>query len=322
MKSRRYKTAVGVFVLGAVTLFVIGLLLLTTRRFFSADTEYVLYFESSVNGLSIGAPVVLRGVPMGSVTRINLVADAQEGSVTIPVFIRIDANSILNSDGAAGVSEEAEQQMMRSMVARGLRAGLQMQSLLTGNYAVGLDFHPETTPCYRSSNPELEIPTISSPIDALQRALVKVPLEDMLQSLHDILLNFSFALSDGKLREGIAAFTGTFAEVQKLLLNQELLKTASDTLAQLDETARTLREQAPEAMKSFRDAMRALEDSATQLRRAADSAEDIVRRDSPTVADLRHMLQESAAAARAMRSLVNMLEYSPESLLQGRKGAR
>ncbi|MDR2744560.1 MAG: MlaD family protein, partial [Desulfovibrio sp.] len=182
MKSQRYKTAVGVFVLGAVALFAIGLILLTTRRFFSDETEYILYFDSSVNGLSIGAPVVFRGVPLGSVTRINLVADDREGSVTIPVFISINAGSIMLSDGIAGVSEEFEQQMIRSMVGRGLRARLHLQSLITGKYVIDLDFYPETEPRYRASNTEIEIPTVPSSIDAFQRARSNMPLERMVQS--------------------------------------------------------------------------------------------------------------------------------------------
>ncbi|MDR3358004.1 MAG: MlaD family protein [Desulfovibrio sp.] len=322
MKLQRNKTTVGIFVLGAVALFAIGLVLLTTRRFFSDETEYILYFDSSVSGLSIGAPVVFRGVPLGSVRRINLVADAQEGSVTIPVFISINAGSIMLSDGVAGVSEEFEQQMIRSMVGRGLRACLHLQSLITGKYAVELDFYPESKPRYRASNTEFEIPTIPSSIDAFQRVLSKMPLERLVQSLDNILFNLADALADGKLRDGIAAFAGTFAETEKLLREANLPETLTGTLTRLDEAAKTVQEQAPASLLAFREAMRALADSAAQLRRAADSAEDIVRPDSSTVADLRRLLQEGEAAARALRALANMLERNPESLLQGRKGAR
>jgi paraquat-inducible protein B len=323
MKSQRHKTAVGVFTLGAVALFAVGLVLLTTRRFFSDDTEYILYFDSSVAGLSIGAPVVFRGVPLGSVTRINLVADAQGGSVTIPVFISINAGSIMLSDGVAGVSEEVEQRMIRSMVVdRGLRAQLRLQSLITGKYVVELDFYPETKPRYRSSNVDLEIPTAPSSMDAFQRALSKMPLERLMQSLDDILFNLADALSDGKLKDGIAAFAGAFAELEKLIGEADLSKMLTDTLTHLDGAARVVQEQMPASLHSFRETMRALADSAAQLRRAANSAEAAVGRDSPALADLRRLLQEGEAAARALRALAGMLERNPEALLQGRKGAR
>jgi paraquat-inducible protein B len=149
-----------------------------------------------------------------------------------------------------------------------------------------------------------------------------MPLERLVQSLDDILLNLADAFSGGKLKDGIAAFAGTFAEMEKLLGEADLLKAVTDTLAHLDDVARMVQEQAPASLHSFREAMRALADSAAQLRQAANSAEDIVRRDSPTIVDLRRLLQEGEAAARALRALANTLERNPESLLQGRKGAR
>lgn len=319
MNAQRYKTAVGAFVLGGFVLFVAGLLLLSTRRFFSDDTEYVLYFDGSVSGLSIGAPVVFRGVPMGSVTHINLVADEQEQNVAIPVFIRIDEKTIMRNDSVAGVTENFEQAMVRRMVDRGMRARLQLQSFVTGKYCIELDFHPETTPLYRSATPELEIPTVPSPIDALQRALAKVPLEQILHSLDVVLSDLVLALSDGKLKQGIAAFADTFTQTQKLLQNGEVIKTANDALTQIDGAARIVREQTPEAMKAFREAMRALAETVAQLRHVADSAEALVRRDSPTVHDLRRLLQEGASAARSLRNLADMLEHNPEVLVRGRK---
>ena len=178
MTSQAYKTTVGAFVLGGIALFALGVILLGGGRLFSSDVEYVLYFDGSVSGLSIGAPVVFRGVPMGSVTQISLVANSRDSNVTIPVLIRIDEKSFVRSSGT-GVSESFQQEIIRRMVQRGLRARLQLQSLITGQYRVELDFYPDTPANFRSSTPDLEIPTVPSPIDTLQRTLAKLPLEQM-----------------------------------------------------------------------------------------------------------------------------------------------
>ncbi|MDO5483574.1 MAG: MlaD family protein, partial [Desulfovibrionaceae bacterium] len=242
MSSHASKTAVGAFVLGGIALLVLAIVLLGGNNLFNDDAEYVLYFDGSVSGLSVGAPVVFRGVPLGSVTRISLVVrpsgftsktdNLQNASpaslVTIPVYIRIDKKSLMRSSGG-GFSEEMQQKILRCMVQDGLRARLQLQSMITGQYRIELDFHPDSPATFHSATPDLEIPTLPSPIDTLQRSLAKLPLEEMAYSLNAILSSLSHALADDKLKEGIAAFADSFAEVQKILTASPLRTALDDT---------------------------------------------------------------------------------------------
>ena len=250
---------------------------------------------------------------MGSVTQISLVANSRDSNVTIPVHIRIDEKSIVRA-GGRGISEAFQQEIVRRMVQRGLRARLQLQSLITGQYRIELDFHPDTPANFRSSTPDLEIPTIPSPIDTLQRTLAKLPLEQMVHSLDSILEDLAQALADGKLKEGIAAFAGTFAEAQRMLKDSPL--------RQIDGAARAVRQELPGALVAFREAMTNMAQAADQLRRVSGSAQDVLGRDSPAMNDLRRLLKESTAAARALRDLADLLERNPEALLKGRKGTR
>src|SRR5438876_1225531 len=55
-------TVVGVFVLGAIVLAVIGVMVFGSGRFFRHTQEFVMYFDRSVNGLRVGAPVKFKGV--------------------------------------------------------------------------------------------------------------------------------------------------------------------------------------------------------------------------------------------------------------------
>lgn len=321
MTPQLYKTTVGAFVVGGIVLFTLGIILLGGGRLFSNDVEYVLYFDGSVSGLSMGAPVVFRGVPMGSVTQISLVANARDSNVTIPVTIRIDERSFIRSSGRS-LSEAAQQEIIRRMVERGLRARLQLQSLITGQYRVELDFFPDTPMNFRSSTPDLEIPTVPSPIDTLQRTLARLPIEQLTASLASILENVSAAVDNGKLKAGVEAFAATFAETQRILSDSPLRHALENTLQQVDGASRAMQKELPGALAAFHTAMDNMSQASERLRRVADSAEGTLGRDSPTMNDVRRLLKESIAAVRALRNLADMLERNPEALLKGRQGKR
>lgn len=321
MTPQVYKTLVGAFVVGGLALFTLGVILLGGGRLFSNDVQYVLYFDGSVSGLSIGAPVVFRGVPMGSVTQISLVANARDSNVTIPVTIRIDERSFIRASGRA-LSESAQQEIIRRMVERGLRARLQLQSLITGQYRVELDFFPDTPMNFRSATPDLEIPTVPSPIDTLQRTLARIPLDQLAGTLSNILENISAAVDNGKLKAAIEAFTGTFTQTQQLLTDSPLRHSLENTLNQVDGASRAMQKELPGALASFHSAMDNLAKAAERLRGVADSAEGTLGRDSPTMNQVRRLLTESIAAVRSLRNLADMLERNPEALLKGRQGKR
>lgn len=321
MTAQSSKTLVGAFVLLGLALFTLGIVLLGGGRLFGSALKYVLYFDGSVSGLSMGAPVVFRGVPMGSVTQISLVANARDSNVTIPVTIRIDQNSFIRSDGRS-LSESAQQDIIQHMVERGLRARLQLQSLITGQYRVELDFFPDTPMNFRSSTPSMEIPTVPSPIDTIQRTLAKMPIDQMAASLASILENVSEALDKGKLKAGIEAFTSAFAEAQRLLGDSPIRNALENTLKQMDSASSSIQKELPEALSTFRAAMQSMAQASDKLRLLANSAENTIGRDSPTMNELHRLLKESISAARSLRNLADLLERNPEALLKGRQGKR
>lgn len=314
------KTAVGAFVLCALTLFVLSILWLGGSRLFSNDMEYVLYFDGSVSGLSTGAPVVFRGVPMGSVTRINLVANARDSNVTIPVYIRIDERSFVLAKNASAPGEGFHEEIIRRMVQRGMRARLQLQSLITGQYRIELDFYPGSPANFRSSTPEDEIPTIPSPMDTLQSTIQRLPLERMAASLNTVLQNLANALEQNRLERGLTAFADTFEEMRDLLRTSPMRLHAEQIMQNMDTASGAVERELPATLLAFRQAMENMAVAAQQLRAATASAQGVLGRDSPAMADLRRMLKEGSDAARALRTLADMLERNPEALLKGRQG--
>src|SRR4029453_17973604 len=87
--NRANPKLIGAFVVGAVALVVIGVLLLGGAKFLSEKRTFVAYFEGSVKGLNVGAPVEFQGVRVGSVTNIQLQFLTAEKGFRIPVFLQL-----------------------------------------------------------------------------------------------------------------------------------------------------------------------------------------------------------------------------------------
>ena len=139
MSKQANKTVIGIFVVGAIALVVIAIVLLGSGKFFKQTLRAVCYFEGSVGGLNIGAPVVFRGVKIGSVTDVLLRADSTKLTFTIPVYIEIEPDKFT----VVGARPKQLGQNLKTFIDRGLRATLEMQSIVTGQMQVGLDFYPD-----------------------------------------------------------------------------------------------------------------------------------------------------------------------------------
>ena len=88
MSSKANPTAIGAFVIGALAIAIGGVVALGGGKFFKDTTTYVMFFDSSVSGLRVGAPVEFRGVNVGSVTKI-LGTIGEDLEIQIPVYVEI-----------------------------------------------------------------------------------------------------------------------------------------------------------------------------------------------------------------------------------------
>ena len=319
----KYTKTIGFFTIIGIALFLAGIFYLGGKKLFSSKSEYVLYFERSVSGLSIGAPVVFRGVPLGSVTRISLVFDPRSSTVTIPVYIHLDEDSIVRKSGR-GIPEVYHDSIVRQMVQNGLRAKLQMQSLVTGQYRIELDYQKNSTPIFRSSNPNYEIPTVPSPIDQLEQNLSQIPIREISKAFQNILLSLSNALQDGEeLKAGIASFHGSFAAIEQLVNSAKPLVTkAEDILQKVDNAAGGVNKELPAILASLKRTLEELSATSVKIKQISIFAQSLMSQNSPAAQDLRRLLKEAGDAARSFHNLADLLNRNPEALFSGKRGAR
>ena len=146
-------TLIGAFVIGAVVIVLLAVGMFGSGRLWREVRTNVVYFSGSVKGLTIGSPVMFRGVPIGQVKDIRVICDTRDLTLRIPVLIETEIDKIqavgdAQSEAAGGAAED----FMQLLVKRGLRAQLQMQSLVTGQLFVQLDFFPQNVAHYAGKN--------------------------------------------------------------------------------------------------------------------------------------------------------------------------
>ncbi len=321
MKKTNKKARIGGFILGAVIFLTICLITLGGRDIFSEQESYVLYFDGSVNGLSLGAAVVFRGVPLGKVTQIQLVANPRSEEVTIPVHISINANSMVMHGDAEEVSEKSRALLIQRMIQRGLRARLHMRSFVTGQYEVELDFFPATPARYHSADHSLEIPTIPSTFDEIQRTFANLPLESMSRSLSAALDGLAKLTTSQDLHDAIKSLSLTLNNAAELTSGAKALRDdLQRTINSLGDTSATLDQQLPQAIAAFQLTMASFSAVANELKQTVSATNKIISPNSKTLQELHLTLDEIAKMARSFRELANLLEQKPESLLRGKGG--
>ncbi|MGB4499158.1 MAG: MlaD family protein [Methylococcaceae bacterium] len=156
----------------------------STQISYSNTLNYVMYFNGSVRGLTEGAPVQLRGYPVGKVLSIRLELDEKMADIRIPVIVELQPERITEINPNTKISP---QEMVKQLIDKGLRAQLQTGSLLTGQLLVDLDFYPKSK-LELSSRQSFypEFPTTASSLDQFTHSaniimdkIAKLPLENL-----------------------------------------------------------------------------------------------------------------------------------------------
>ena len=107
------------------------------KSVFTPDHRCLVFFDQSVRGLSPGAPVEFRGIPLGRVVEISF-EHSPVGDSRVPVLIEIDTETL--SSAVEDIKDQG--QILSESVRRGLRAKLSTGSLITGALYIDLDFVP------------------------------------------------------------------------------------------------------------------------------------------------------------------------------------
>jgi paraquat-inducible protein B len=349
MGKKTNPTAVGAFVLGGVALGILALGILGGGSFGQRSERYVLFFEGSVNGLREGAPVTFRGVRVGTVKEVALKVGKGADSIAIPVYIEFEPGRISDGQGREGAFADGTSEYIEELVAQGLKAQLQMQSFVTGQLQVELDFFPDQEPRLTGMEPgHPELPTVASPLEQISQKVEEMPITEIVNQIARITSGLDSLINSQRAETAMEELTQSLEQLRGLLAQAgeelpEFMERLNRTIDNLDRLAVTAESSVEELTPATRDALGSIEglarleagrpaELARKLSSLLDRAEEtldeaqgtfsaLTRATEPETA-LGHKIHEMAGelgeAARSVRVLADYLERHPEALVHGK----
>ena len=341
MKRKAHPTRIGLFMLGALALLVAAVVVVSGGGLFATRERARAHFEGSVYGLQLGAPVVFRGVRLGSVVGIGVVYQGQPGRYAIPVDVEIERDKISAvNGGGAGVT-------VADLVAQGLSAQLSTQSLLTGLLYVDLDLRPGLPAARAAVGPLPEIPTVASPIQALQKQVQQLDLQRLLADVSAVAAGARQWMADPQLRQTVDELALAGAELRKVLakVDQRVGPLADAVQGTLGATRRTAEQwggavdrvggavdrvgraadsvnntmaRVDQLADAAQPTLQSVQRAADDLARTAAALRSATSEDSGLLPQFERAAQDIARASRAVRDLADLLERQPEALIRGR----
>ncbi len=328
--SKKASTAmIGAFVIGAAILSVVGILAFGSGVLFKHTDDFILYFEGDLTGLSVGAPVVFRGVRVGQVKSISVIYEVAELTFHIPVIIETDPARFHEiSPKGFERKHEMEAEELAQLIEAGLRGQLSLQSLVTGQLAVSLDILPDTPVKMRGDGSMQEIPTVPSSFERLASALRKLDLPKLAENINRVVEDIGDFIDEGGMRELVQDIRFAAQEAGSLanelrgrtaVITDEFQKTAQTARGLMDSIDNQVDPVAGEAVKTLKEIRKAMVQAEEALVKIEHLAADYSA-DSDFGYELSTALNEIAATARSVRALTDMLQQQPDALLRG-KGA-
>ena len=324
MARKANKTLIGGFVLAALVLLVASIVYFGSGRFFREVTPAVLYFEGSVKGLNIGAPVDFRGVTIGAVKEVKLLADIEAMELSIPVFIEIYPERIARKDDAH-LSLEQKRKNFKKLIDKGLRARLEVQSFVTGQLMISLNLHPASPVRLVGDGSVLEIPTLPSTFEELSRTLENIKFEEIMANLNKAIEGIESIVSSVRFDQITLKVNDVLAEVHSSVDNLSnrlgiLIDSSSRLVRGIEGLVNKVDTRVQPTFSSLNQTLASADAAARQANTLMQEAQGSLADDSLIMTELAATLRNLSAAARSIRALADYMERHPESIISGKGG--
>lgn len=251
---------------------------------YSIRNYWMLLFDESVRGLSVGAPVELYGIKIGEVVDLNLEFDLDNKKFVVPVIVAIEPERISSAkkEEVLKLTKHDPEALIKELVEQqGLRAQLQSGNLLTGQLMVNMTFVKDA-------------PKAAMTRYAGYRVVPTIP--------------GSFA----KLQEGLSKIIANLERVQFDQISTELqqvLKEAKTAVAEIGDLAQKMNNETSPQLQS----------TLIELQKTLVEVQQGIGTNSPLNYNATRSMEELSLTLRSLRKLTDTLNNQPQAIIFGKE---
>ena len=340
MGKQASRTVIGAFVVGAIALAVAGVLVFGSGKLLSKQARFVMFFDGSLKGLQVGAPVVMQGVKIGEVTDIYVMADPATLEFFTPVFVKIDPGKIrvAGQETTTWKMRKEEYSDYQALVKKGMKAQLVLQSFVTGQLWIGLDLYPDKPVRLVGMIKDVpEIPTIPPTLEEISKTVGNLPLKEIAGKLDNVLTGIARLVNSPELQRTVVNLEKATGDIDRLVkrVDSQVEPLSADVRRTLEEANKTLasaqgalaqaektlafKEGVPgQVAESLLATLSSVRNSLDESRKALVEVQGLTSQSAYLGYEAGSTLEEMKSLSRSMRSLTDYLERHPESLIRGK----
>jgi paraquat-inducible protein B len=329
MSKKINTTSIGLFIVTGLALGVTGLLLFSSSKMFRETSDVIVYFDDSLNGLNIGAPVKFRGVTIGSVKKVMVQSNQAEGDYAMPVILEIDEQLVRERMPSSDF--KFSESTMDKRIEQGMRATLQTESLVTGVLYVGIDVDPKAPPpvFHQLTKTYPEVPTIPTKTQQLFNNLASMDFKSLETNLNGLITRLDKAVAELKMAEINTSVNKLLASANEVITSAndvvsnpdiaDALAAIKPTLDQYRELGAKVTNRVDPLADGVTDSLAEANRVLAEVRGSGENLKNMIAPNSPIRNDVDRALKQIADATEAIATLADFLKRHPNAIITGRE---
>ncbi|MEE9194190.1 MAG: MlaD family protein [Thermodesulfobacteriota bacterium] len=249
MSSKANNFKIGLFILIGMIVTVIGIILFGGGKFFREKYTIETYFDQSVQGLDVGAPLIFYGVQIGDVNDIHFVFNDYK---TNKQYVLVRANiypDLVRGGGGRRLADKYDDigVFLKELVKNGLRLELASQGITGVAFLNMVYSEPDKFPAFDIEwKPEYPyIPSKPGTITIITEAIenLSVDMDKLVLELRESVKDANIAKISTDLDKLLNNLDRTSMNINTILESEEVgssLKHLSNTLANIDKSTTNL----------------------------------------------------------------------------------